>query len=127
MKRTGRKRSRKKSTQIHRATFIELDEVSHPGEFLALVFFLKFCVDVDEAYQENTIAPQSANVSILWVHISAHIVDLDILTMERPVKVRFAYNEEDNEDKKKTVDTHIKTSNNVMVVTVSLTYRIRES
>ena len=79
------------------------------------------------AYQENTIAPQSANVSILWVHISAHIVDLDILTMERPVKVRFAYNEEDNEDKKKTVDTHIKTSNNVMVVTVSLTYRIRES
>ena len=79
------------------------------------------------AYQENTIVPQSANVSILWVHISAHIVDLDILTMERHVKVRFAYNEEDNEDKKKTVDTHIKTSNNVMVVTVSLTYRIRES
>ena len=75
--------------------------MSHPGEFLALVFFLKFCVDVDEAYQENTIAPQSANVSILWVHISAHIVDLDILTMERPVKVRFAYNEEDNKDKKK--------------------------
>ena len=53
------------------------------------------------AYQENTIVPQSANVSILWVHISAHIVDLDILTMERPVKVRFAYNEEDNKDKKK--------------------------
>ena len=53
------------------------------------------------AYQENTIVPQSANVSILWVHISAHIVDLDILTMERPVMVRFAYNEEDNEDKKK--------------------------
>ena len=52
-------------------------------------------------YQENTIVPLSANVSILWVHISAHIVDLDILTMERPVKVRFAYNEEDNEDKKK--------------------------
>ena len=76
------------------------------------------------AYQENTIVPQSANVSILWVHISAHIVDLDILTMERPVKVRFVYNEE---DKKKTVDTHIKTSNNVMVVTVSLAYRIRES
>ena len=40
VKRTGRKRSRKKITQIHRATFIELDEVSHPGEFLALVFFL---------------------------------------------------------------------------------------
>ncbi|CAH3167200.1 unnamed protein product [Pocillopora meandrina] len=39
------------------------------------------------AYQENTIVPQSANVSILWVHISAHIVDLDILTMERPVKI----------------------------------------
>ena len=76
------------------------------------------------AYQENTIVPQSANVSILWVHIGAHIVDLDILTMERPVKVRFAYNEE---DKKKTVDTHIKTSNNVMVVTVSLAYRIRET
>ena len=54
------------------------------------------------AYQENTIVPLRANVSILWVHISAHIVDLDILTMERPVKVRFAYNEEDNEDKKKS-------------------------
>ena len=52
------------------------------------------------AYQENTIVPLSTNVSILWVHISAHIVDLDILTMERPVKVRFVYNE-DNEDKKK--------------------------
>ena len=53
------------------------------------------------AYQEKTIVPLSTNVSILWVHISAHIVDLDILTMERPVKVRFVYNEEDNEDKKK--------------------------
>ena len=53
------------------------------------------------AYQENTIVPLSTNVSILWVHISAHIVDLDILTMERPVKVRFAYKEEDNKDKKK--------------------------
>ncbi|RMX38074.1 hypothetical protein pdam_00003115, partial [Pocillopora damicornis] len=39
------------------------------------------------AYQENTIVPLSTNVSILWVHISAHIVDLDILTMERPVKI----------------------------------------
>ena len=58
------------------------------------------------AYQENTIVPLSTNVSILWVHISAHIVDLDILTMERPVKVRFVYNE-DNEDKKKIVDTYI--------------------
>ena len=48
MKRTGRKRSRKKSTQIHRATFIELEEMSYSGEFLALVFFLKFCEDVDE-------------------------------------------------------------------------------
>ena len=40
VKRTGRKRSRKKITQIRRATFIKLDEVSHPGEFLALIFFL---------------------------------------------------------------------------------------
>ena len=30
----------KKITQIRRATFIKLDEVSHPGEFLALIFFL---------------------------------------------------------------------------------------
>ena len=30
----------KKITQIRRATFIKLDEVSHPGEFLALFFFL---------------------------------------------------------------------------------------
>ena len=45
-------------------------------------------------------------MSIIWVHISAHIVDLDKLTMERPVKVRFVYNEEDNEDKKKIVDTY---------------------
>ena len=48
MKRTGRKRNRKKSTQIHRATFIELEEMSYSGEFLALVFFRKFCEDVDE-------------------------------------------------------------------------------
>ena len=48
MKRTGRKRDRKKSTEIHRATFIELEEMSYSGEFLALVFFLKFCEDVDE-------------------------------------------------------------------------------
>ena len=46
------------------------------------------------AYQENTIVPLSTNVSILWVHISAHIADLDILTMERPVKVRFVYHED---------------------------------
>ena len=50
-------------------------------------------------------------MSIIWVHISAHIVDLDKLTMERPVKVRFVYNEEDNEDKKKIVDTYIWTAN----------------
>ena len=48
MKRKGRKRNRKKSTQIYRATFIELEEMSYSGEFLALVFFLKFCEDVDE-------------------------------------------------------------------------------
>ena len=30
----------KKITQIRRATFIKLDEVSHPGEVLALIFFL---------------------------------------------------------------------------------------
>ena len=48
MKRTGRKRNRKKSTQIHRATFIELEGMSYSGEFLALVFFLKLCEDVDE-------------------------------------------------------------------------------
>ena len=45
-------------------------------------------------------------MSIIWVHIRAHIADLDKLTMERPVKVRFVYNE-DNEDKKKIVDTYI--------------------
>ena len=50
-------------------------------------------------------------MSIIWVHISAHIVDLDKLTMERPVKVRFVYNEEDNEDKKKIVDAYIWTAN----------------
>ena len=61
--------------------------MSYSGEFLALVFFLKFCEDVDECQLGKHDFLLSANVSIIWVHISAHIVDLDKLTMERQEQI----------------------------------------
>ena len=65
----------------------------------------------------------SANVSIIWVHISAHIVDLDKLTMERQEQI------DDGETRaiRVSVTPHVKRGLVVMVTAVFVLMDMKES
>ena len=65
----------------------------------------------------------SANVSIIWVHISAHIVDLDKLTMERQEQI------DDGETRaiRVLVTPHVKRGLVVMVTAVFVLMDMKQS